>query len=81
MLFWTLSLEVLIMCLVGGWFSFLGPMLGAAVILTLRTIVSTYTVYWALVLGITMTLVIFFLPNGILGFLEERLMRTKKADA
>jgi branched-chain amino acid transport system permease protein len=81
MLFWTLSLEVLIMCLVGGWFSFLGPMLGAAVILTLRTIVSTYTVYWALVLGITMTLVIFFLPNGILGFLEERLMRGKKADA
>jgi len=81
MLFWTLSLEVLIMCLVGGWFSFLGPMLGAAVILTLRTIVSTYTVYWALVLGITMTLVIFFLPNGILGFLGERLMRGKKADA
>jgi len=72
MLFWTLSLEILIMCLLGGWFSFLGPMLGAGVIVALRTFVSTYTVYWALVLGILMMLVIFFLPNGILGYFEER---------
>lgn len=72
MLFWTLSLEILVMCLLGGWFSFMGPMLGAGVIVALRTFVSTYTVYWALVLGILMMLVIFFLPNGILGYFEER---------
>jgi len=72
MLFWTLSLEIIIMCLLGGWFTFLGPMLGAAVIIALRTFVSTYTVYWALVLGIIMMLVIFFLPNGILGYVEEK---------
>ena len=75
MLFWTLSLEIFIMCLLGGWFSFLGPMLGAAVIVALRTFVSTYTVYWALVLGIIMMLVIFFLPNGILGYVEEKFKR------
>ena len=72
MLFWTLSLEIIIMCLLGGWFTFLGPMLGAAVIVTLRTFVSTYTDYWALVLGIIMMLVILFLPNGILGYVEEQ---------
>ncbi|MCX5816660.1 MAG: branched-chain amino acid ABC transporter permease [Proteobacteria bacterium] len=72
MLFWTLSLEIFIMCLLGGWFTFLGPMLGAAIIIALRTFVSTYTVYWALVLGIIMMLVIFFLPNGILGYVEEK---------
>ena len=72
MLFWTLSLEIVIMCLLGGWFTFLGPMLGAAVIIALRTFVSTYTDYWALVLGIIMMLVIFFLPNGILGYVEEK---------
>jgi len=75
MMFWTFSLEVLIMCLLGGWFSFLGPMLGAAVIVALRTFVSTFTVYWALVLGIIMILVIFFLPNGILGYVEEIIKR------
>jgi branched-chain amino acid transport system permease protein len=50
-------------------------MLGAAVIIALRTFVSTYTDYWALVLGIIMMLVIFFLPNGILGYVEEQFNR------
>lgn len=72
MLFWTLSMETTIMCLLGGWFTFLGPMLGAAVIMALRTFVSTFTVYWALVLGIVMMFVIFFLPTGILGWLLEK---------
>ena len=75
MLFWTFSLEILIMCLLGGWFTFLGPMLGATVIVALRTFVSSYTDYWALVLGIIMMLVIFFLPNGILGYVEGKFKR------
>ncbi len=48
----------------------MGPMLGAAIIVALRTFVSTYTVYWAFVLGIIMMLVIFFLPEGVLGWLS-----------
>ena len=78
MLFWTLSMEMVIMCLLGGWLTFLGPMLGAAVIVALRTLVAAYTVYWALVLGIIMMLVIFFLPEGILGWLTQ-LLRRKRA--
>ncbi len=70
MIFWTLSMEIVIMCLLGGWFSFLGPMLGAAIIVAIRTFVSTFTVYWALVLGIIFVFVIFFLPNGVFGWLE-----------
>ncbi len=73
MLFWTLSMESLIMCLLGGWFTFLGPMLGSAVIVLLRTFISTYTVYWAVFLGIIMMLVIFFLPDGILGYVDQKL--------
>ena len=33
---------------------------------------STFTVYWALVLGIVMMFVIFFLPTGVLGYMEEK---------
>jgi len=76
MMFWTLSMELVIMCLLGGWFSYFGPMMGAAVIVLLRTYVSGITVYWALVLGVIMMLVIFFLPNGILGYVDE-LMKKK----
>jgi branched-chain amino acid transport system permease protein len=77
LLFWTLSLEILIMCLLGGWFTFLGPMLGAAIMVSLRTFVGIYTEYWTMILGIVLMLLIFFLPEGVLGyFLERRKART-----
>ena len=73
LMFWTLSLEILIMCLLGGWFTFLGPMFGAAIIVILRTFVGIYTEYWTLVLGIVLMLLILFLPEGVLGlFLRKR---------
>ncbi len=68
MLFWTLSLEITIMALLGGWLTFLGPMLGAAVVVSLRTFVSGVTDYWTLILGILLVLVILFLPEGLLGY-------------
>jgi branched-chain amino acid transport system permease protein len=71
MMFWTLSLEITIMALLGGWYTFLGPMLGAAIIILLRTFVSTITDYWALVLGLVLVFVIIFLPEGVLGKVFE----------
>ncbi len=72
LMFWTLSLEILIMCLLGGWFTFLGPMLGAAIIVMLRTFVGIYTEYWTLVLGIVLMLLILFLPEGVLGYIWKK---------
>ncbi|UCG05392.1 MAG: branched-chain amino acid ABC transporter permease [Desulfobacterales bacterium] len=68
LLFWVLSLEIFIMCLLGGWFTFAGPILGAAVIVSLRTFVGTYTEYWTLILGVILILLIFFLPEGLMGY-------------
>lgn len=79
MLFWTLSLEVLIMCLLGGWFTFLGPMLGAAIIVALRTFASTFTEYWTLVQGVILMLVIIFLPEGALGYVSAQFKPRDKA--
>ncbi len=68
LLFWVLSLEIFIMCLLGGWFTFAGPILGAAIIVSLRTFVGSYTEYWTMILGIILILLIFFLPEGIMGY-------------
>jgi branched-chain amino acid transport system permease protein len=38
----------------------------------LRTFVGIYTEYWTLVLGIVLMLLIYFLPQGILGYLQRR---------
>ncbi|MBP1732231.1 MAG: amino acid/amide transporter rane protein 2, family [Deltaproteobacteria bacterium] len=79
MMFWTLSMEITIMALLGGWFTLLGPMLGAAVIVALRTFVAAYTEYWTLALGVVCMVVILFLPEGILGYLQK--ISKKRASA
>jgi branched-chain amino acid transport system permease protein len=71
MLFWVLSLEIFIMCLLGGWFTFAGPIFGAAIIVALRTFVGIFTEYWTLILGVVLILTIFFLPEGVMGFFQE----------
>jgi branched-chain amino acid transport system permease protein len=71
LLFWVLSLEIFVMCLLGGWFTFAGPMLGAGIIVTLRTFVGIFTEYWTLILGVLLILLIFFLPEGVMGYLQE----------
>lgn len=77
LLFWVLSLEIFIMCLLGGWFTFAGPILGAAIIVSLRTFVGTYTEYWTLILGVILILLIFFLPEGIMGYNYRQLFRSR----
>ncbi len=81
MLFWVLSLEIFIMCLLGGWFTFAGPILGAAITVALRTFVGRYTEYWTLILGVMLILVIFFLPEGVMGFFQDLFKPKAKAAA
>jgi len=80
LMFWVLSLEIFIMCLLGGWFTFSGPILGAAIIVSLRTFAGVYTEYWTLILGIILILLIFFLPEGVMGFITEK-MKGKEPEA
>jgi branched-chain amino acid transport system permease protein len=72
LLFWIMSLEIFIMCLLGGWFTFAGPVMGAAVVVSLRTFVGIYTEYWTMIMGIILILLIFFLPEGLMGYLLRK---------
>jgi branched-chain amino acid transport system permease protein len=72
LLYWPQSAEVLIMSLLGGIYSFFGPFVGAALILYLRMIVTSYTQYWPLIMGTILALILFFFPGGIVGFLKTR---------
>lgn len=69
MLFWTVSLEVMVMCLLGGWYTFLGPLFGAGVIVGLRTFTGVYTEHWSLILGIILMALILWLPEGVFGLI------------
>ncbi|TGE38433.1 branched-chain amino acid ABC transporter permease [Desulfosporosinus fructosivorans] len=71
LLFWNKSAEILIMCLMGGLTVFMGPTLGAGILVLLSMVVGLYTEYWLLVLGLLLLILVLFLPQGILGVLME----------
>ncbi|MBM4425164.1 MAG: branched-chain amino acid ABC transporter permease [Chloroflexi bacterium] len=70
-LYWATSGQVMIMLIVGGVGTLVGPMLGAAVIRLLPTFVSSYTERWEIVLGLVFILFVLFAPRGIVGLLRR----------
>ena len=60
------SLEGLIMCLIGGMYSFFGPLLGAAIVTAVSTELPIFTRYYQAVLGIIVVLCVLFLQGGLL---------------
>lgn len=72
--FWTQSGQVVIMVLLGGIHSFIGPILGAAALYLLEVTIHQYTEYWPLVLGTILLIIVMAAPEGLVG-LSTRLRR------
>ena len=70
---WTSSAEVMIMTILGGMGSFIGPTVGAAVLILLDRLITEFTVYWPTILGLILLCVLFFFPDGLTGVLTKRL--------
>jgi len=75
LLFWLLSGQVLIMVIVGGAGTLIGPILGAMFFLYVQQKLSSYTDSWALFFGVIFILFVLFLPEGIWGLVRSRFMR------
>ncbi len=70
---WTQSAQVLLMSLLGGVYTFFGPIVGAFLLQTLDAdITQNYPEVWQLFLGAILVLILFGLPGGIVGFIQER---------
>ena len=67
------STEMLVVCLMGGVYSFLGPAVGSVVYMLLDKIITSYTEYWPLVLGLVIIGLLLFLRGGIVGFISEKI--------
>jgi len=77
---WSQSALVLVMVLIGGSGSFLGPIIGTAVVILLQQWLSSYTEYWGLVLGLLFIILITVARDGIVG-LCVALVRPRQGDA
>ena len=67
------SASALLMVILGGSGTLLGPAIGAAVIVGLENFISGYLERWVLVLGVIYVLVTLFAPSGLVGLVRERL--------
>ena len=72
LMFWTTSANPVLMSILGGMFSFVGPSIGAVVFVSLREIIKVRTDYWPLVLGVVLLTLVLTLPGGIVGFVVEK---------
>ena len=57
--------ELVVICLLGGRNAFFGPMVGTAIFLILKDVISSYTSSWALFLAVVLILSVLYLPGGI----------------
>jgi len=72
LLFWLLSGQVLIMVIVGGAGTLVGPVLGAAFFMLMEHQLSAWTEAWALYFGLIFIAFVLFAPHGIWGLATGR---------
>jgi branched-chain amino acid transport system permease protein len=76
----TASVEGLLMVILGGMGLFLGPMLGALLIIGLRTELATYTDRWPTVMGVLLILSVLFARQGVSAILVDGFRRLKRGN-
>jgi branched-chain amino acid transport system permease protein len=76
---WAKGAEPLMATLIGGPFTFWGPIVGAVFYIGLKEIIVWYTSYWLLVLGVLLLIIVLGFRGGIVGFAQDRLRERRVA--
>ena len=66
-MFWVLSGQALMMVIVGGIGTLVGPILGAMFFMLIQEVLSSYTEAWMIFTGAIFVLMVIFLPGGLVG--------------
>lgn len=65
--------QAVMMSILGGMGTFFGPFVGAAVMLYLEDVVTTFTKHWMAVIGLVFMFFVLFFPKGIWGTILSKL--------
>lgn len=69
--YWTASGDILIMTMLGGAGTLIGPPIGAAVFLLMKNVVSSYSEHWLSIIGVAFICCVLFVPGGIWGAVQK----------
>ncbi|WP_246279300.1 branched-chain amino acid ABC transporter permease [Paraburkholderia ultramafica] len=72
-LHWQQSGDAMIMVVLGGSGTVIGPAVGAGIFLLLKTVISSHNEYWALWVGAIFIVCVMFLREGVWGYIAGRL--------
>ena len=78
---WSFSARPVLMSILGGSGTFLGPVVGAAAFLGLEQLVTRWTQDWLFVLGLVLVPIVLFFPRGLVGTAEALLARRRAPPA
>jgi branched-chain amino acid transport system permease protein len=70
-MYWTASGDVLIMVMLGGAGTLIGPVIGTSLFLLMKNVVSSYSEHWMLIIGVVFITCVMFFPGGIWGTLRH----------
>ena len=74
----VMSAEALIMVILGGVGTLLGPAIGAGLIIFLEDFISSQTQRWLLILGVIYVVTTLFAPRGLIGLYRDFVARRAK---
>jgi branched-chain amino acid transport system permease protein len=63
--YWSASGDILIMVMLGGAGTLIGPVFGSAAFLLMKNLVSSYSDHWLLIIGVIFVACVLFFPGGI----------------
>ena len=76
-LHWSMSGEIVVITLLGGMGNLFGPVLGTALFIGLRELISSFFERWQLFVGIIFVLIVIFLPEGLYA-IPEKIKRARQ---
>ena len=71
--------QAVMMSILGGMGTFFGPFIGAAVMLYLEDVITSFTTHWMLVVGLIFMFFVLFFPQGIWGSILHKLPLSKNS--
>ncbi|OLB98352.1 MAG: hypothetical protein AUH30_07930 [Candidatus Rokubacteria bacterium 13_1_40CM_68_15] len=77
-LYWPFSGRIVFFTVLGGFRTFIGPIVGAIAYNYLETYAVGFTVYWQLVLGIVLVLLVLTMPTGLVGTAMQLVERVRR---
>jgi branched-chain amino acid transport system permease protein len=75
------SAEMLLMVIAGGPGTLAGPVVGAALVVVLKNVASSYIDRWIMLLGFVFIFIVMFVPGGIVPGVRRALLRLQKRPA